>query len=366
VGLRENYYAWGWGDALFVVLDPYWYTTTNPKESKGLWDRTIGNDQYRWLKRTLETSEARFKFVFAHHVLGETRGGIEWADRFEWGGRNNQGRWEFDTKRPGWELPIHPLMAANGVTIFFQGHDHVFVKQELDGVIYQECPMPADPTFSKCLETGDCYGPGRPAEYRFGDILQNSGHVRVTVTEAKVVVDYIRAWRQQDEGDGRVNGQIAYSYTVGASHRELRTVSAASFTAAAAAGSIVSAFGSELDGDIAVTVRDRLGTERQAEVLFASPSQVNFVTPPGTAIGIAGVTITRAGTDIAVGNLVVEPVAPAIFTANSDGAGVAAAVIERVDGEGNRTTQLTFECGQGPGQCRPLPIDTGSATLYLS
>ena len=28
VGLRENYYAWEWGDALFVILDPYWYTTT--------------------------------------------------------------------------------------------------------------------------------------------------------------------------------------------------------------------------------------------------------------------------------------------------------------------------------------------------
>lgn len=26
VGLRQNYYAWHWGDALFVVLDPYWYT----------------------------------------------------------------------------------------------------------------------------------------------------------------------------------------------------------------------------------------------------------------------------------------------------------------------------------------------------
>lgn len=26
VGLRENYYSWEWGNALFVVLDPYWYS----------------------------------------------------------------------------------------------------------------------------------------------------------------------------------------------------------------------------------------------------------------------------------------------------------------------------------------------------
>ena len=26
----QDYYAWTWGDALFVVIDPYWYTTTKP------------------------------------------------------------------------------------------------------------------------------------------------------------------------------------------------------------------------------------------------------------------------------------------------------------------------------------------------
>ena len=26
VGMLEDYYAWEWGDALFIVLDPYWFT----------------------------------------------------------------------------------------------------------------------------------------------------------------------------------------------------------------------------------------------------------------------------------------------------------------------------------------------------
>ncbi len=37
VGLPENYYAWQWGDALFVVLDPYWPTSGKGNES---WSRT--------------------------------------------------------------------------------------------------------------------------------------------------------------------------------------------------------------------------------------------------------------------------------------------------------------------------------------
>jgi hypothetical protein len=28
--LREDYFAWEWGDALFIVIDPFWYTTTKP------------------------------------------------------------------------------------------------------------------------------------------------------------------------------------------------------------------------------------------------------------------------------------------------------------------------------------------------
>jgi len=379
VGLRENYYAWEWGDALFVVLDPYWYTTRNPKETKDSWDWTIGNEQYRWLKRTLEASSARFKFVFAHHILGEGRGGIELAGLFEWGGHNKQGHWELDQRRPGWKLPIHPLMVANGVTIFFQGHDHVFVKQERDGVVYQECPMPADPTYTRCLETGNCNGPARPDAYLSGDLLENSGHLRVAVSEAKVTVDYVRSWLEKNEGEGRINGQTAYSYTVPAKDKALTTASAASFAPAGAPESIVSAFGNGLlgtsgaghndaAGELTVTVRDVLGYDRTAEVLFASDTQVNFVVPGGTASGVAAVTFSRAGQITAVGKLSVEPVAPALFTANANGAGVAAAVVEHVLADGSRTSELTFECSAGPGQCTAVPIDLGATSdqAYLS
>jgi PKD repeat protein len=198
-GLPEDYYAWEWGDALFVVLDPYRYTTTNPKASGDGWDWTLGKAQYDWLKGTLAGSRARFKFVFSHHVLGDTRGGIRLADEYEWGGYNKSGTWEFDSRRPGWGKPIHQLMVENGVTIFFQGHDHLFAKEELDGIVYQTVPHPSFPT-----------GTMPNAEYYTGDVLPASGHIRVNVSESSVAVDYIRTYLP---GEG-TNGEVAYTYTI--------------------------------------------------------------------------------------------------------------------------------------------------------
>jgi phosphatidylethanolamine-binding protein (PEBP) family uncharacterized protein len=212
IGPLRDYYAWTWGDALFAVIDPYWHSPTavdnvygGGEKKRDLWAITLGDAQYQWLKTTLERSTARYKFVFAHHVSGTGRGGIECADFYEWGGRSSNGVWEFSQKRPGWELPIHQLMARNGVTIFFQGHDHIFVKQEKDGVIYQTLPEPADPNYTLY---------NREA-YRTGDALPNSGRVRVTVSPADVRVEYVRSWLSKDENAERRNNEVAFSYTVG-------------------------------------------------------------------------------------------------------------------------------------------------------
>ena len=80
--LREDYFAWEWGDALFVVIDPYQYTLIKPFSGTAggeindksvigdRWDWSLGLQQYNWLKQTLENSTAKFKFIFAHHLLG--------------------------------------------------------------------------------------------------------------------------------------------------------------------------------------------------------------------------------------------------------------------------------------------------------
>ena len=212
IGLLRNFYAWTWGDALFVTIDPYWASSVcvddpywgGPKRTN-LWDVTHGDVQYQWLKATLEQSPAKYKFVFAHHVLGTGRGGIEEAGGYEWGGQNANGTWGFATNRPTWDIPLHQLMASNNVTLFFQGHDHIFVRQQLDGVTYQTLPNPADPNYS--LFNSSAFS-------NFIYKTNNSGYVRVAVSPADVKVDYVRTFLPTDEGPGKTNGMVAYSYTL--------------------------------------------------------------------------------------------------------------------------------------------------------
>lgn len=195
---HENYYSFQWGDALFVVLDPYTYSTEFRKQTGDMWDSTIGDEQYQWFKETLENSEAKYKFVFLHHMLGEFRGMTNWADKYEWGGYSNNGVWEFDTKRPNWEMPIHQLMVKNKVTILFQGHDHLFSQETKDGIIYQEVPQPS-------TSKGDP-APGTEGQY-VGEVISSSGYLRINVSPEDVNVEYVRTAPTESEG-------IAYSYTI--------------------------------------------------------------------------------------------------------------------------------------------------------
>mgnify|MGYP003343419199 FL=1 len=126
VGKPRDYYSWNWGDALFITLDPYWHSKyavdnvagvtseqeggnkkTGASKTQDLWQVGIGDEQYFWLKQTLETSSAKYIFIFTHHVMGTGRGAIEVSTNYEWGGKDPKGVTTFKEKRPNWELPIH-------------------------------------------------------------------------------------------------------------------------------------------------------------------------------------------------------------------------------------------------------------------
>ncbi len=197
-GLLQDYFAWTWGDALFVTLDPFWFSQPQ-RGRKDNWNRTLGTEQYLWLMHTLEKSQAGYKFIFIHHLVGggddQCRGGIEAAPYFEWGGHNRDGSDGFKENRPGWPLPVHQLLVKNNVTAVFHGHDHLFAKQELDGIVYQECPQPSDPNGS--LRNAAAYG------YTNGVILASSGHLRVAVSASEAKVDCVRN-----------DGSIAHTYVI--------------------------------------------------------------------------------------------------------------------------------------------------------
>ena len=208
IGSPENYYAWTWGDALYVVLDVYRYQNVNSDKPQN-WDWSLGLKQYTWLRNTLETSTAKYKFVFAHHIRGQGRGALTNAKLFEWGGYEADGKtYGFDKNRPGWGKPIHQLFKDNGVNIFFQGHDHLFAHEVLDGIHYQEVPMPSDSTYMiGKLANADAYT---------SDTLDGTGHIKVTVSSTCVKVDYVKAYLPKDTLDGKhKNREIGFSYTIG-------------------------------------------------------------------------------------------------------------------------------------------------------
>jgi hypothetical protein len=210
VGRRQSIYSWEWGDALFVVLDPYWFTTIRGGQGSDDWSRTLGFEQYLWLREVLARSEARFKIVFIHNLVGglagQMRGGTEAAPFYEWGGENADGSWGFDAKRPGWGDPIHQLLVSAGVDIVFHGHDHLFARQELDGIVYQEVPQPGWPGLT--LRDPSEYG------YLSGTFLPSSGHLRVTVSPARLTVEYVRSYLAKDENDDRKSGDVGFCYSI--------------------------------------------------------------------------------------------------------------------------------------------------------
>lgn len=206
-GLLQNYFAWEWGSALFLVLDPFWASPR--KKCEDNWSMTLGDAQYRWLTKTLEMSKAPFKFVFIHHLVGglgrDARGGVTPAPFMEWGGKNADGTDGFSQHRPDWALPIHQLLVKHGVSIVFHGHDHLYVKEELDGIIYQEVPQPGHPGS----------GTRSAEEYGYtGTILGSSGHLRVHVSANETQVDYVRAAVAGVTKGDVTNGAVAHSYTI--------------------------------------------------------------------------------------------------------------------------------------------------------
>jgi hypothetical protein len=177
------YYSFTGPDQLHIVLDPFTYTTKNPS-SEG-WEWTLGKTQYDWLVTTLKNSQEQHKFIYIHHLLvGDqtSRGGVEIAKLNEWGGSNKDGSYGFDSNRPGWGKPIHQLLLDYKVGFVFKGHDHLYVKQELDGIIYQTLPQPSHPGEKIDVKQ---YG------YISGKGVGGSGFLKVSTSGPTVQVDFI-------------------------------------------------------------------------------------------------------------------------------------------------------------------------------
>ena len=117
-------------------------------------------------------------------------------------------------------------------------------------------------------------------------------------------------------------------------------------------------------GGVTVTVRDLTGTARPAGLYFVSPSQVNFVVPPGVIQGTGSIDIASSGSPDLILSMEFNPVAPSLFTADASGKGPAAATAIAVIA-GTQSPLPVFSCSGST--CTTVPIVLGIDTpVYLS
>jgi len=186
----EDYYAFSWGDALYVILNIQTYSKpSNPKELPSLMEDvnqitewTLGEKQMAWFERTLRQATERFRFVCMHHAAGGNAGDA--ANTLY--GRGGARAWN-----TGEQARIHALMKKYHVQIFFYGHDHVFVDDVVDGIHYA---LP-----------GSCGAPWKFTREQTGyeRFWPDSGHAQLDVTPRKATVSFIN-----------VEGKVLHTFSV--------------------------------------------------------------------------------------------------------------------------------------------------------
>lgn len=114
--------------------------------------------------------------------------------------------------------------------------------------------------------------------------------------------------------------------------------------------------------DVTVTVRDANGTTRNAPLFYVSPTQINIQIPAGTSAGVATLTALQGGISVAQGTVTIEALAPGLFSATADGKGIAAAVVQRVRGDGSQSYEPVAQYDAAQQKIVAVPIDLGPAT----
>jgi len=139
-----------------------------------------------------------------------------------------------------------------------------------------------------------------------------------------------------------------------------------------AQGSIVAAFGAGLAsttagastlgtslGGVAVTVKDSAGTSRQGDLFYASPTQINYAMPAGTAAGPAAITIANSANAVTINQQIV-PVLSGIFSAD----GFAAANVQTYQNGQMIAASLAVQVA-ADGILSALPIDVTAGQVFL-
>jgi len=110
---NELYYSFVAGNSLFIVLDSY---------IKGE-DKKITGEQFKWLETVLAGSTQTNKFIFVHHPLYPERGIGKHHG-------NSLDRYKEERDR------LQALLVKHKVTTVFTGHEHLYLRKTIDGILH--------------------------------------------------------------------------------------------------------------------------------------------------------------------------------------------------------------------------------------
>ncbi|RMF70772.1 MAG: hypothetical protein D6744_18930 [Planctomycetota bacterium] len=207
----ENYYAWTWGDALFVVLDVNRYTRLGQSTPTDVNQWTLGSDQLRWFERTLAGSSAKWKIVIAHHVLGGYKYDLQ---GYDYDLSYVYGRGGARYAYVGEQAEVTRLMKKYGAQFFLYGHDHVFAHQQTEGIHYICCGRTTFIQDEWWRTPGWIEAYGSAAARHPNDFYGALGYVRLTVSPASVRVEYLRTAKDRNgaENVDTPVGGVAYCF----------------------------------------------------------------------------------------------------------------------------------------------------------
>ena len=176
--------------------------------------------------------------------------------------------------------------------------------------------------------------------------------------------------------------QINIFGTVATSAPAIATVSAASYAIGAVAPeSIVSGFGTNFStvaaaatslplpetlAGVQISIRDVLGVERSAPLLYVSPTQINYLIPAGLVTGEGSVTVRQNGNIVAAGLLQITSITPGLFAFEANGRGPAAAQAQRIKSDNSQNFEAVATFDPAQNRAVTIPIDLNSDQVYLA
>jgi len=235
------------------------------------------------------------------------------------------------------------------VTIVLTGNTTGSLMTDADGRIAIQYPSPSTPSF--CFPFNDAFYPEKPG-FRF-EFERGEYALRIPCNSEPVI-----------------NRQI-----VGTDLPPLTSVSAADYQSHFTSDMIASAFGDGLAakteaatlplkttlGGRSLLIKDAAGIERPAQMLFVSPTQINYIAPTGLAIGLnraIAKLVDENGNVLKVGFHVSSSVSPSLFTADASGRGAPAAAVVRAS-SGYQVYESVAEFDQIQQKVVPATIDLG-------